>query len=211
MDVVSATPAEQPDLDATLSSWIAVPSCDTDAKAAAWAADQADSWALATLASSVVTARVDGFLSALARLEPNEGFATRLVYLVDPSQLGATVYDVAFLVPDPSVAVGALLRCDFVTDLGSETVAISDGRCEGARVLSFGLLDHAVTAESAISGFAGVAVTRAIGDSDVTLVAHAHSIHLESLATSVEPLQHLLTSDVLVELLTPPAPSGASA
>lgn len=160
------------------------------------------------------------YIRTLSELGSTSG-AWTLAYAPSPD-VDATLWDISFLPPQTAPELDGLLgRNDPPAQLAGEVAQFEAHGLHGHQHLRFELDDKSEGDETAIAVRARVVVTRELpGLGDTTIVADADSALLQSLMSSVVPLQHLLTSDTFAALVadtqTPPGdrpgrPSEASA
>jgi hypothetical protein len=193
------------DLEGSLALWIGMPD-PADPDVASWASEAATDAVASRGLDQGDVRHVHDFLLALSAEERPAGYSWRLLFLAHPAY-GATVWDIAFLAPDPSVTDEQLVRADQTSQLGSSVDRFTWHGIDGVQCLRFELtaLDgegSAAGSDQAISSQALIAVTRELGGRPTTLLARAVTAHLESLTMSCPPMQYFLTSDLLAELVT---------
>lgn len=193
----------------TLGLWVVVPEIDASDRSgsASWAEPVAD-WVAETRGLDATDLpRIASFLDTLARQSRPSEASWRLAFLLDPD-LGAAVWDIAFLEPDERLSARALVRADEDDQLGSEVTEFAWNNRSGLQSVRYGLADRTPVAsdrragETEIMAHASVTVTRELpGMGDIALLAFTATGHLDSLSLSLVPMQYLLTSDWFAELV----------
>lgn len=204
-----STPArDELDPDLMLEHWIAIPTfASGDERAAAdWAVPVAtEVVASRRLAATSVTG-IATFLAGIARQDRPDGAPWRFAHLVDP-EIGASVWDVAFLEPDDRLTARDLVRAEEDDQLGAEVVDFERNGLAGTQAVRYELADGTpadpqARAATAILAHASITVTRDLPHLGTTsLLAFTTTGHLDSLVVSLEPMQYLLTSDHFAELV----------
>ena len=198
---MSIPASDEFDLAATIGLWIPVPGVDDGVDIPAWARERATDWAAGTGSSISAIDRVTGFLVDLVNDARPSGFRWRLAFVLDPD-LGAAVVDLALAdVPD-DIDLGSIVETNAAEDLGNTVTEFAgNGHC-GAQGVRF-VLDPSQSDERAIQIEATLVVRREVPPyGSVLVIARARSTHLMPTSAALVPLQHLLTADELLALVS---------
>lgn len=189
-------------VEATLDLWTVIPDPQPGLDLSEWASGQTERWREATGADEAAGGRVRAFLTALVDDVRPGAYPWRVVFLVDPDH-GAAVFDLTLLDQDPALPLTQLVDGDIEAELGSDTRTFALNGIEGVRSVRFNTDDPAAKAERVIRAQASAAVSREVPPWGVcTVLARAESVHLEALAIAMQPLEHLLTCDELLALIS---------
>jgi hypothetical protein len=199
---MTIAPSEEYDPISTLPLWIPIPRSAEVGEVATWADTSATAWCTASGAHPEAQTRVAAFLTALVDSPRADGFDWRLVFMVEPD-FGATVFDLALAQADPEVSLDALVGATRPGQLGQNVQHFSVNDINGSQSVRFNLGGEESDDERTISAVATVAVTRDVPPyGAVTLLARTVTHHIEPLATAMVPLQYLLTSEDLLDLVS---------
>jgi hypothetical protein len=199
---MTIAPSDEYDPTSTLPLWIPIPQSSEVSDVAAWADTSATAWCAASGADQQAKTRVATFLSALMDSPRTDGFDWRLVFMVEPD-FGATVFDLALAEADPAVGLDTLVGATRAGQLGQDVQHFSVNNIDGSQSVRFDLQGEESDDERTISAAATTAVTRDVPPyGPVTLLARTVTHHIEPLATAMVPLQYLLTSEELLDLVS---------
>lgn len=206
--------SEDFDPSSTLDFWVLVPWLDDPQERSAWAQEAAGE---AAKVRGLDESSVPGIAELLTGLSSGEGSMEgtwQLLFFVQP-EFGATVWEVAFVTPDPAVSQQTLVGADVESQLGNHITEFEYNDHAGLQCVRFGLAgdgEEIRPGEQSIEAIAITTLTRDLSGMSTCLVAGTQTAHLESMATSLVAMQYLLASDLFAELVatTHSDPSGNS-